>query len=275
MKLRKITAIAGAAAVLGLGLGACGSSGGRAPVSHAAAKAVNYKAQYLADVALCTAVSDTISGNDGWASRPVTAYSNALVKESRTTLRQSWPVSARGDIHVLALAALKVHDDILSRDYSGFETDLTTASAEANAVRAELGLPAVNAPNIKPARHRHHTAQPQPAPVQPQQPAPQQQQQPGQDINVVEQYFYDLGIGDYTAAWTLGGDNIAGTDYGSWVAGYATTTSVTLDSDTDVGGGGVQVTFDATQSDGGATSYAGTYYVSNGVITSASITQTG
>ena len=272
MKLRKITAIAGAAAVLGLGLGACGSSGGSAaPVSHAPAKVV-YKAQYLADMVLSNALSDTISGNDGWASRPVTAYGNALVKESRTMLRQSWPVSARGDIHVLALAALKVHDDILSRDYSGFETDLTTAGAEANAVRAELGLPAVNTPNIKPARHRPHAAQQQPAPVQPQQPA---QQQPGQDINVVEQYFYDLGIGDYTDAWTLGGDNIAGTDYGSWVAGYATTTSVTLDSDTDVGGGGVQVTFDATQSDGGATSYAGTYYVSNGVITSASITQTG
>ena len=178
---------------------------------------------------------------------------------------------------MLALAALKVHDDILSRDYSGFETDFTTASAEANAVRAELGLPAVKTHNIKPARHRHHAAQQQPAPVQPQQPA---QQQPGQDgyvgdVNVVEQYFYDLSIGDYTDAWTLGGDNIAGTDYGSWVAGYATTTSVTLDSDTEVGGGAVQVTFDATQSDGGATSYAGTYYVSDGVITSASITQTG
>ena len=273
MKLRKITAIAGAAAVLGLGLGACGSSrGSAAPVSHAPAKVVNYKAQYLADVALRNALSDTISGNDGWASRPVTAYSDALVKESRTMLRQSWPVSAHGDIHVLALAELKVHNDILSRDYSGFETDLTTAGAEANAVRAELGLPAVNTPNIKPARPRHHAPQQQPAPVQPQQPA---QQQPGQDINVVEQYFYDLDIGDYTAAWTLGGDNIAGTDYGSWVAGYATTSSVTLDSDTDVGGGAVQVTFEATQSDGGTTSYAGTYYVGNGVITSASITQTG
>ena len=49
-------------------------------------------------------------------------------------------------------AALKVHDDILSRDYSGFETDLTTASAEANAVRAELGLPPVKTPNIKPGQ---------------------------------------------------------------------------------------------------------------------------
>jgi hypothetical protein len=280
MKLRKVTAIAGAAAVLGLGLGACGSSGGSAaPVSHSSTKVVNYKAQYLADVALSNALSDTISDNDGWASRPVTAYSNALVKKSRTMLRQSWPVSARGDIHALALAALKVHDDILSRDYSGFETDFSTASAEANAVRAELGLPAVKTHNIKPARHRYHAAQQQPAPVvvQPQQ---RTQQQPGQDgyvgdVNVVEQYFYDLSIGDYADAWTLGGDNIAGTDYGSWVAGYATTTSVTLDSDTEAGGGAVQVTFDATQSDGGATSYAGTYYVSGGVITSASITQTG
>ena len=86
MKLRKITTIAGAAAVLGLGLGACGSSGGRAaPVSRAQ---VNYKAEYLADVALRNALSDTISGNDGWASRPVTAYSDALVKESRTIVHE-------------------------------------------------------------------------------------------------------------------------------------------------------------------------------------------
>ena len=229
---------------------------------------MNYKAQYLSDVALSNALVGTISNHDGWTSRPVTAYSNALVTESRTMLRQSWPVSARGDIHAITLAALKVHDDILSRDSSGFQTDLTSASAEANIVRAELGLPTVKAPNVKPARYPHHTAQREPAPVQPQQPG---QQQPGQDgyagdVNVVQQYFYDLSIGDYADAWTLGGDNIAGTDYGSWVAGYATTTSVTLDSDTDVGGGGVQVTFDATQSDGGATSYAGTYY---GVVVSS------
>ena len=139
-----------------------GHPGQWCPGSHAPAKV---KGQYLADAALSNALSDTISGNDGWASRPVTAYSNALVKESRMMLRQSWPVSARGDIHVLALAELKVHDDILSRDYSGFETDLTTASAEANAVRAELALPAVKTHNIKLARHRNHAAQQQPAPV--------------------------------------------------------------------------------------------------------------
>jgi hypothetical protein len=158
MKVTKITAIAGAAAVLGLGLGACGSvTGGSAP-----AEVVNYKAQYLSDVALSNALVDTISNHDGWTSRPVTAYSNALVTESRTMLHQSWPVSVRGDIHAITLAALKVHDDIQSKDSSGFQTDLTTASAEANIVRAELGLPAVKAPNVKPAPQHHATASPAP-----------------------------------------------------------------------------------------------------------------
>ena len=166
MKIRKITAIAGAAAVLGLGLGACGSVTGGSAASHssasAPAKVVNYKAQYLSDVALSNALVGTISNHDGWASRPVTAYSNALVTESRTMLHQSWPVSVRGDIHAITLAALKVHDDILSRDSSGFQTDLTTASAEANIARVELGLPAVKAPNVKPAPQHHATASPAP-----------------------------------------------------------------------------------------------------------------
>jgi hypothetical protein len=99
---------------------------------------------------------------------------------------------------------------------------------------------------------------------------------PQADLNVVEQYFYEISSGDYSDAWAMGGVNIAGTDYNTWVAGYATTTSVTLDSDTDLGNGAVQVSFTATQSDGGSTSYAGTYHVNGaGVITSASITQNG
>ena len=167
MKLTKITAIAGGAAVLGFGLGACGSVTGGSAASHssasAPAKVVNYKAQYLSDVALSNALVGTISNHDGWTSRPVTAYSNALVTESRTMLHQSWPVSVRGDIHAITLAALKVHDDILSKDSSGFQTDLTTAGAESNIVRAEFGLPAVKAPNVKPAPHRPHaTASPAP-----------------------------------------------------------------------------------------------------------------
>ena len=133
--------------------------------------APNYKTQYLADVALSNALAGTISGHDGWRSRPVTAYSNALVVESRTMLRQTWPVSVRGDVHALTLASLKVHDDILARDGSGFETDATAASVEGNVIRVELGLATVQAPNIRPPHHHHASPPPQAAPT-PAAPAP-------------------------------------------------------------------------------------------------------
>ena len=115
-----------------------------------------------------------------------------------------------------------------------------------------------------------------PAAQAPAAPAPSQSSAaPAADVGVVQTYLAEISSGDYTDAWALGGDNLAGTDYNTWVAGYDTTTSVTPDSVTDLGGGAVHASFTATQSDGGSTSYAGTYYVSNGVITSASITQTG
>ena len=71
------------------------------------------------------------------------------------------------------------------------------------------------------------------------------------------------------------GVNIAGTDYNTWVAGYATTTSVTLDTESQWNSTTVSASITATQSDGGSTSYQGTYTVEGGVITSANITQTG
>jgi hypothetical protein len=92
---------------------------------------------------------------------------------------------------------------------------------------------------------------------------------------VVTQYYQDLSNGDYADAWTLGGVNIAGTDYNTWVAGYATTTSVTLDAESQWNSTTVSASITATQSDGGSTSYQGTYTVNGGVIISASITQTG
>ena len=92
---------------------------------------------------------------------------------------------------------------------------------------------------------------------------------------VVTQYYQDLSNGDYADAWTLGGVNIAGTDYDTWVAGYATTTSVTLNTESQWNSSTVSVSISATQSDGGSTSYQGTITVEGGVITSADITQTG
>jgi hypothetical protein len=93
--------------------------------------------------------------------------------------------------------------------------------------------------------------------------------------DVVTQYYQDLSNGDYADAWALGGINIAGTDYSTWVAGYATTTSVTLNTESQWNSSTVSVNITATQSDGGSTSYQGTITVEGGVITSADITQTG
>jgi hypothetical protein len=91
---------------------------------------------------------------------------------------------------------------------------------------------------------------------------------------VVTQYYQDLSNGDYADAWALGGVNIAGTNYNSWVAGYATTTSVTLNTESQWNSDTVSVNITATQSNGGSTSYQGTLTVEGGVITSANVTQT-
>ena len=59
------------------------------------------------------------------------------------------------------------------------------------------------------------------------------------------------------------------------MAGYATTASVTLNTESQWNSSTVSVSISATQSDGGSTSYQGTITVEGGVITSADITQTG
>ncbi len=58
------------------------------------------------------------------------------------------------------------------------------------------------------------------------------------------------------------------------MAGYATTVSITLYDMANFGSGEVTAYLNALQSNGSATTYYGTYYVTNGVITSSSIAQT-
>jgi hypothetical protein len=91
----------------------------------------------------------------------------------------------------------------------------------------------------------------------------------------VDQFYQDITDHNYPAAWALGGDNIGGTDYNGWVAGYATTVSITLSNWSEWDGNQVQSTLTALQSDGTIKTYTGTYTVSNGVIVSADIIQTG
>ena len=92
---------------------------------------------------------------------------------------------------------------------------------------------------------------------------------------VVQQFYQDINDGNYSDAWALGGDNIGGSDYAGWVAGYDTTVSVSLGAFSAFGSDQVQASLSALQSDGTTNTYEGTYTVSGGVIVAASIVQTG
>ena len=91
---------------------------------------------------------------------------------------------------------------------------------------------------------------------------------------VVQQFYQDINAGDYSDAWALGGDNIGGSDYTGWVAGYDTTVSISLGAFSAFGSDQVQASLSALQSDGTTKTYEGTYTVSGGVIVAANIVQT-
>jgi len=106
-------------------------------------------------------------------------------------------------------------------------------------------------------------------------PAPTQASGPGlsDPVAVVTQFYADITARNYGAAWALGGDNIAGTSYANWVAGYGTTAAIAVTAADDFGSDQATVSISATQTDGSVRNYSGTYTVQNGVIVSAQITQ--
>ena len=106
-------------------------------------------------------------------------------------------------------------------------------------------------------------------------PAPAQAPSPGlsDPVAVVTQFYADITARNYGAAWALGGDNIAGTSYANWVAGYGTTTAISVTAAEDFGSDQATASISAAQDDGSVLSYSGTYTVQNGVIVSAQITQ--
>jgi hypothetical protein len=93
-------------------------------------------------------------------------------------------------------------------------------------------------------------------------------------VAVVTQFYADITNGDYSDAWALGGDNIGGSSYSGWVAGYSTTASITVSSSGMTGSDTVWADISAAQDDGSVKTYRGTYTVMGGVITSADIVQT-
>ncbi|PYC65898.1 hypothetical protein C7C46_32000 [Streptomyces tateyamensis] len=90
---------------------------------------------------------------------------------------------------------------------------------------------------------------------------------------VVQQYYQDITNHDYAAAWALGGSNIAGSSYAQYVAGFATTASISLGTVSQFNSSQVQAVLYATQTDGTVKVFQGTYTVTNGVLTGASIQQ--
>lgn len=120
------------------------------------------------------------------------------------------------------------------------------------------------------------TVTPKAAPP-PAQSAPAPTQASGQGLSdpvaVVTQFYADITAGNYGAAWALGGDNIAGTSFANWVAGYDTTAAIAVTAAEDFGSDQATASISATQTDGSVRNYSGTYTVRNGVIVSAQITQ--
>ena len=157
---------------------------------------------------------------------------------------------------------------------------------------AAATTPAASTSSTKPTRATSQPPRPAPAPTRtvyvtptpakapasaPPAPAPAQPQRTNAAA-VVLQYYQDITDHDWSAAWAIGGDNLAaqnGQTYDSWVSGYATTTaSISVISFGTWDDGTVWTDLSATQLDGSVRTYSGTYTVHNGVITSANITQT-
>ena len=92
--------------------------------------------------------------------------------------------------------------------------------------------------------------------------------------SVVTQFYQDITDHNYSGAWALGGSIIGGGSYSGWVAGYATTRSVSVGTFNAYGSNQVQTSLRAVQTDGSLKIYEGTYTVSGGVIVAANIVQT-
>jgi hypothetical protein len=97
-------------------------------------------------------------------------------------------------------------------------------------------------------------------------------------VAVVTQYYQDITDGNYSAAWALGGKNIAarnGQTYGSWVAGYGTTANINITSSGAWNANRVWCYITATEDSGAVYNYYGTYDVADGMIVSGHIRQVG
>ncbi len=94
---------------------------------------------------------------------------------------------------------------------------------------------------------------------------------------VLSEYYGDIDSGNYSAAWDLLSPSMQAQDgpYYSWTAGYADTGAQTLTENWESGdevSANIAAVDTAT---GDAQYFSGSWTVDNGLITSASVTQTG
>jgi hypothetical protein len=168
---------------------------------------------------------------------------------------------------VSTVAALGVIGGVAAGSVSIASSHAATARPAAASAPAPAPIKTIIKIKKVPARHHH----PHQAPVAQ---APASAPQFTNSVAVVDQFYQDITDHNYAAAWTLGGSNLSGgTGYDAWVAGYRTTVSIDLYNTSEWGSGQVHADLSALQSDGSVKTYAGAYHVSNGVITSADITQ--
>jgi hypothetical protein len=94
---------------------------------------------------------------------------------------------------------------------------------------------------------------------------------------VLSEYYGDIDSQNYSAAWDLLSASMQAQlgPYDAWTAGYASTGSQTLSENWE-SGDTVSANIAAVDTATGATQYfSGSWTVDNGLITSASVTQTG
>ncbi len=93
---------------------------------------------------------------------------------------------------------------------------------------------------------------------------------------VVQTYYGDIQSGDYGDAWALlGSGAITGQTYGQFAAGFANSANQVVTENWE-SGDTVNINVSALDTATGVVQYfSGSYTVDNGIITSASLTQTG
>jgi hypothetical protein len=90
------------------------------------------------------AATARLVSSDGLTSPAVITAAHEAVVSARSLLGQSWPSKAQGDVHTFAVALDTINEDVQANNLSKFRNDVTTLDADANVVRADLGLPSIN-----------------------------------------------------------------------------------------------------------------------------------